>query len=144
MIMFIIGVCVTGFGIYDYTQQSDAIADAVEVDATVTETGVEPVRSSAAGGNYKPTVEFTYRYQGESYTGSNVFPSAVTKNYDTQSAAETAIQDYEVGSTTTAYLDPETPDDAFLRDAKSNSPLVFAGVGGLFILVGGRSILNNR
>ena len=144
LIMFVIGLCVTGFGIYDYTQQSDAIADAVEVDATITETGVEPVRSSTAGGNYKPRIEFTYQYQGESYTGSNLFPSATTKNYDTQSAAETAIEDYEVGSTTTAYLDPEVPADAFLKDTESNSPLLFAFVGGLFVLFGGRSILTNR
>ena len=54
------------------------------------------------------------------------------------------IHFYEVGSTTMAYVDPQAPDDAFLNDTESNSPLFFVVVGGLFLLINGELILNNR
>jgi len=43
-----------------------------------------------------------------------------------------------------AYVDPQAPDDAFLNDTESNSPLFFVVVGGLFLLINGELILNNR
>ena len=33
--LLLIGLAVTGYGAYDYTQQSDAVADAVEVGAAI-------------------------------------------------------------------------------------------------------------
>lgn len=137
----VVGLLVTGFGAYDYTQQSDAVANAVEVDATLTETGTESVSQRRGGPEYRPTVSFDYRYEGTAHTSDDVFPSAVTSTYDTRSAAESALQGYETGDTVTAYVDPDSPGEAFLTDRRSNGPLKFVAIGGLFVLVGGASIV---
>jgi hypothetical protein len=142
VLMLLIGLAVTGYGAYDYTQQSDAVADAVEVDAAVTDVGVESTSTgSSPGTDYRPTVRFTYEYEGTEYASTNVFPSAITSNYDTESAAREVVAEYAVGESTTAYVDPADPDGGFLRTETSNAPLVAVGVGLLFAFVGGRSAI---
>ncbi|KDS90782.1 hypothetical protein FK85_10230 [Halorubrum saccharovorum] len=142
VLMLMIGLAATGYGAYDYTQQSNAVDDAVEVDATVTELDIESTSTgSEAGVDYRPTVRFTYEYEGTEYASTNVFPSAITSNYDTESAARSVIEGYAVGESATAYVDPSDPDAAFLKDRTSNAPLVAIVIGLLFALVGGRSAI---
>jgi hypothetical protein len=141
-IMLVVGLGITGFGAYDYVQQSQAVSDSVEVNAEVVSTGVESVSvSSSQGADFKPTAEFTYEYEGTSYTSTNVFPAEVSRTYDTESAARDVVSEYEQGSTTTAYVDPADPDGAFLKNSTSSSPLVFVGIGLVLAAVGGRSLL---
>ncbi|GAA0549028.1 DUF3592 domain-containing protein [Halorubrum ejinorense] len=140
VVMLVIGLAAAGYGAYDYTQQSNAVEGAVEVDATVTELGVEPVTTgSSTGASYRPTVRFTYEYDGRDHESTNVFPSAIEPNYDTESAARAVLDGYAVDETATAYVDPSDPDGAFLRSQTSNAPLLAVAVGVGFVLVGGRS-----
>jgi len=140
VVLLVVGLAATGFGVYDYVQQSAAVEDSVEVDAEIVETGVETSAStSSSGTDYRPTVRFEYEYDGTSYTGDSVFPSETTPNYDTESAARSVLEGYEPGGTATAYVDPATPGDAFLKNRTSNAPLLFAGIGLFFVAVGGVS-----
>ncbi|TKX73095.1 DUF3592 domain-containing protein [Halorubrum sp. GN11_10-6_MGM] len=140
VVMLLIGLAVTGYGAYDYTQQSDAVEDAITVDATITDLDVESTSTgSSAGVDYRPTVRFTYEYDGTEYASTNVFPSAITSNYDTESAAREVVAAYAVGEPATAYVDPADPDGAFLREQTSNAPLFAAALGLCFVLVGGAS-----
>ena len=140
--LLLIGLAVTGYGAYDYTQQSNAVDDAVAVDAAITDVGVESTSTgSSPGTDYRPTVRFTYEYEGTEYASTNVFPSAITSDYDTESAAREVVAAYAVGESTTAYVDPADPDGGFLKTETSNAPLVAVGVGLLFVFVGGRSAI---
>jgi hypothetical protein len=140
--LLLIGLAVTGYGAYDYTQQSNAVDDAVAVDAAITDVGVESTSTgSSPGTDYRPTVRFTYEYDGTEYASTNVFPSSITPNYDTESAAREVVAAYAVGESTTAYVDPADPDGGFLKTETSNAPLVVVGVGLLFVFVGGRSAI---
>ncbi|ELZ41192.1 hypothetical protein C463_13144 [Halorubrum californiense DSM 19288] len=140
VVMLLIGLAVTGYGAYDYTQQSDAVADAVEVDAEIAALDVESSSSgSSTSVDYRPTVRFTYEYEGNTYESTNVFPAAITSNYDTESAAREVIGEYAVGESTTAYVDPADPDGAFLKAQTSNAPLIAAALGVVFVLGGGAS-----
>jgi hypothetical protein len=137
LLLLVVGLAVTGYGAYDYTQQSDAVADAVAVDATVTDVEIESTSSgSSPGVDYRPTVRFTYEYEGSEYASTNVFPSAITTDYDTESAAREVVGAYAAGEPATAYVDPADPDGAFLKAQTSNAPL-FAAVLGLLLAVGG-------
>ncbi|MFC7229082.1 DUF3592 domain-containing protein [Salinirubellus salinus] len=134
----LVGLAITGYGVYDYTQQSDAIDDAVEVDATVTEVGIESQSSSSTRGvNYEPQVRFTYQYDGETYEGTRLFPATTAPEYETESAARDAVREYEAGENVTAYVVPDDPDGAFLRAQRSDTPLTLAGIGGVLSLLGG-------
>jgi len=68
VLMLVIGLAATGYGAYDYTQQSNAVEDAVEVDATITDLDIESTSAgSSTDVSYRPTVRFTYEYEGTAY-----------------------------------------------------------------------------
>lgn len=139
----LVALCLTGYGAFDYVQQSDSIQDSVEVEATITDVNVESVSSSSSSTSvsYEPRVRFTYEYRGESYTGTNLFPADISPNYDTRSAAEAALQEYETGQTVTAYVNPDEPGNAFLKNETSNAPLIAVGIGIVLTLLGSAATL---
>ena len=143
IIVVVLSVGLVGYGGYDYTQQSEAVANAVEVDATVVETGVEESSSRRGGVEYHPTVEFRYRYDGANYTGTDVYPASTQSNFDTERAAESVLDGYGEGERVAAYVDPNAPAAGFLKAEESTAPMKVIGVGGLFALFGVVSVLRS-
>lgn len=145
LLYIVIGLAIVGYGGFDYVQQTEAVRDSVEVDATITELSIETDSgtSSSPGTNYEPTVEFEYTYNGTDYTGNKIYPANIEQNYDTQSGAESAIEGYEQGEETTAYVSPDQPDDAFLKNKTSNAPIIALVLGGLFTLFATASAVKN-
>lgn len=144
VVFLVLSVALMGYGVYDYQQQSEAIADAVEVEATITDTGVDTAGTARRGGvDYQPTVAFEYTYDGESYTGTDIFPASVSSTYDTEDAARDVIADYEQGATVTAYVDPSAPGAAFLKDKPSQAPLELFAIAAAGALLGGASIVSS-
>jgi len=139
--MLVVGLAIAGFGTYDYLHQSEAISDAVAVDATVTATEVDSVSQRRGGLDYRPVVSYEYTYEGESYTSSNLYPATFEPDYGTESAAEAELQGYERGGPVTAYVNPEAPSEAFLEAETSTGPLKLAGIGGVTVLIAGASVL---
>jgi hypothetical protein len=140
MLALVVGLAVAGVGAYDYTQQSAAIESSVEVDATITGKNVNSVITSGTS-QFNPEVNFEYSYEGESYTSNNLYPASASKNYDTKSAAQSAMDEYEQGETVTAYVDPDSPGDAFLKNEKSSSSLWFAALGVAFMFGGSYALV---
>jgi len=67
------------------------------------------------GGNqyYQPTVTYTYRVDGRTYTGSDIaFGSDVDTNQRDRAAR--VLQNYAEGEPVTVYYDPANPADAYL------------------------------
>jgi hypothetical protein len=146
LLLLLVAVGLAGYGAVDYVQSTNAVRDSVETEATITEVGVETESSTAGTGSdieYEPVVEFTYIYEGETYTGDELFPGSVPTRYDSESAARNAIAEYEPGTTTTAYVDPDNPETAFLENRTSNRQLLFIGVGLILALFGGFSAVKN-
>jgi hypothetical protein len=136
LLYILIGIAIISYGGYDYVQQTEAVRESVEVDATITELDIEADSgtSSNPGANFDPVVEFEYTYNGTEYTGSKIYPADIEQNYETQSGAESAIEEYEQGAQTTAYVSPDEPGDAFLKNQTSNAPIIAVVLGGLFTL----------
>jgi len=113
----VIGLAIVSYGGYDYIQQTEAVRDSVQVDATVTERGIETDRGTTSnpGTEYEPAVKFEYTYNGAQYTGTKVYPAEIEQNYETRSAAEAAIESYEQGGETTAYVEPDEPGDQDIK-----------------------------
>ena len=138
--LLLVGLLVAGFGGYDYVQQDRAIADAVEVDATVLETGVDENHGTTRSDtSYTPEVRFRYAFRGETYTSTNVHATVASTTYDTEAAARDVADEYTVNETVTAYVDPSTPGEGFLESDRSNTPLYVVGAGVLFVLGGVRT-----
>ena len=136
LLYILIGIAIISYGGYDYVQQTEAVQESVEVDATVTELDIETDSgtSSNPGANFDPVVEFEYTYNGTKYTGTKIYPADIGQNYETQSEAESAIEEYEQGTQTTAYVSPDQPGDAFLKNQTSNAPIIAIVLGGVFTL----------
>lgn len=133
IIVLVIGASMTGYGALNYYQQSTAIADTVEVNATVTETDIETVHHRRSD-NYAPVVTFEYRYEDTSYTSNNIFPTGADPSYDSRSRAKEFLQEYESGERITAYVTPSSPSSGFLKAEQSNEPLYFLAIGGVVAL----------
>lgn len=140
-LILLFGLAMIGYGAYDYLQQSEAMQDAVETSATITESGTEEVLVGRAGTQYEPTATFNYRFQGKSYTSSNVFPTGSSPTYESRSEAEAVLERLERGETVTAYVVPSSPSSAFLKDTPSKIPYTFLGLGGLTVLIGGFNLV---
>jgi len=137
LVLVVLAIGLTGYGAYDYVDSTSAVRDAAEVDATIVETGVETTSVNRRGGvEYRPTAKFNYSYEGQAYTGTNIFPGSVTPTYDTEAAARDVLSGYQPNTTVTAYVDPATPDNAFLNNRVSNTPYILVGIGLLMTLMG--------
>lgn len=136
LLYILIGVAIASYGGYDYVQQTEAVREAVEVEATIVEVGIETDSgtSSSPGPNYDPTVAFEYSYDGTEYTGSEIYPAEVEQEYQTQSGAESVIEEYERGAQTTAHVSLDQPGNAFLKNETSNAPLIAIVIGGVFAI----------
>ena len=111
------------------------------MDATVTDVAIETDSgtSSNPGVNYDPTIEFEYAHNGTEYTGTKLYPANIGQTYDTRTAAESEVEEYDQGTRTVAYVPSERPDDAFLKNQTSNAPFVAIGLGELFTPLATRS-----
>jgi hypothetical protein len=143
VLYILVGVAIASYGGYDYVQQTEAVRNSVEVDATLTEVSIETNSgtSSNPGTKYEPSVEFEYTYNGTTYTGTKLYPANIERNYETRSAVESAIEPYEQGTQTTAYVSPDEPEDAFLKNKTSNAPIIAIGMGGVFALFAALSVV---
>lgn len=144
-VALLLGLGILGYGYIDYTSQGDRLENAVEVDATILETHTERSGSTSTDttdATYYPVVEFEYTFEGTTYTSSNLYPTTIDTGHSDESSAEAAIADYEEGETVTAYVDPDDPGEAFLRD-ETDTPVLLFLVGGVLVL-GGIGILVRR
>jgi hypothetical protein len=134
-LLLLLAVGLIGFGGYDYAQQSQAVNNAVAVQATVTDARVDRM-DGGRGIDYEPEIRYTYQYQGETYTSEQVFPSTGVRTYSDRSSAEAVVESYEPGTTVRAYVSPADPTDAFLIRERTPWPLRAIAVGGLLSVIG--------
>lgn len=143
LLILVVGIAIMGYGGYDYTQQSDAVSNAVETKATIVETDIKDISPRQGRIKYEPTATFEYEYDGTSYIGTNIYPATTDPNYDTESKARSIIEDYEEGETVTAYVDPNSPADGFLKAQESTAPIKAIGIGAVFVLLSGTSLIRS-
>lgn len=136
-------VGLVGYGGYGYTQQSQALSDAVAVQATVTDAGIDR-REAGRGIEYVPRIEYTYQYRGETYVGDQVFPGTRTPRYDRRLRAQSVVDPYATGTTVRAYVVPGTPSEAFLIPERTPWPLRAVGLGAAGLLLLGLDSLGSR
>lgn len=64
-------------------------------------------------------------------------------SYETERAARDVVSEYESGMTTTAYVDPDDPDTAFLKNRTSNQHFLLVGIGVVMALFGAFFVVKN-
>lgn len=132
LVMILIALLIIGYAGYDYVQQINAIQTAVAVNATITEVGI--TLSDGGGMDYFPEITYEYQYKGTNYTGDAVFPGGLHSGYD-RSEARAIIAPYTENETVTAYVDPHSPADAFLKKEAGTEHLLLAGFGVIMLVM---------
>ena len=110
------------------------------VTANVTLSGVGEVRGNK-GTSYKPVVVYNYRYQGNPYEASTVMPITISAG---QAWAKSIADTYRPGQVTTAYVNPDHPNSAYLVRRVSLMPLIFVAFPLFFGLLYGWILRTQR
>ena len=133
------GVVLIGIGLRRYRQLRAIDRRAVETTGTIQCAETQVVRGAAGTHEYMPVVDYEYRTPTERRDGNTVYPgkSRFAKLFGTEAAAETAIADYEPGTQTTVYYDPDDPTHSFLIADPQTATAITKVVLGIAILLGG-------
>jgi hypothetical protein len=132
--LLVLAVILIGAGGYSYVQQGQAVDDAVAVQATVDSAQVERIDSRRSI-DYKPDIEYTYDYQGETYTSEQVFPGPTVRTYSDRSKAESIVRSYEQGTAVQAYVRPSAPGDAYLIRERTPWPARAVAIGSVLLCI---------
>ena len=132
--LLVLAVALIGAGGYSYAQQGQAVDDAVTVQATVDSARVERIETRR-GVDYEPEIEYTYEYQGETYTSEQVFPGPTIRTYSNRSNAQAVVRSYEPGTTVRAYVRPSEPSNAFLIRERTPWPARAVAIGGVLLCI---------
>ena len=116
-------------------------ADVEPIEATVTDADYTQ-RGSGSDRSFAIDVTYEYRIDGESYTSSNVKAGAEGYTVSNQQRAQTLLEEqWQVGTTIEAMVNPDAPETAYLVGYKPGDRLErtlihygMVGVGGLMIL----------
>jgi len=142
LLAIVLGLGTMGYGGYSYTSQTAALDSAVAVDATIVSTSVETV-SQRRGTEYRPQATFNYTYNGTEYTSSNVYPGPLSREFGSEDEARAQLDGFEPGTTVSAHVPPDSPENAFLKVERSNKPFLLVGIGALLVFGTVLSTLRN-
>ncbi len=129
-----------GFGATMLAKEQRRLAVFRPVTATVLSTRVEE-HSDSDGSTYEPVVVYRYRVQGRQYTASRVTPLKESRG---GRWARRVVARYEVGSTHTAFYDPENPAEAYLLRSRSVIPWAFVAIPLIGLVMIGAGIKGSR
>jgi len=130
----IVGLTAIGYGGYSYSAQASALEATGTTEVTIESTSIERVDERRGPDDYSPRATFSYTYEGESYTSSNLYPGGVSHEFDTEADARAQLAEYEPGSTATAYVPSDSPGNAFLERERSDKPFYAIGLGSVIVL----------
>ena len=142
--VLVVGLAIVGVGVYAYMAESASLDGNVEVTAEVTGTSVERAGATRGTESYAPVVTFQYSFRGERYTADNIYPGVNQPQYEDRSTARSHLSDYTVGESVPAYVDPDTPGEAYLEDSRSGQAIGGVVVGLLVALLGAIGLYQGR
>lgn len=131
------GVLMAGYGFKQYQEQKQSLENAVNTSVRVTDTNVRTDSSRRGGIDYQAEIQFEYSYEGESYSNDFIYPLDDDRAFELEADAEEFISNFNVGSQTTGYVNPENPGQGFLLKKRTDQPLIFMLIGVMMALAGG-------
>ena len=147
IIFLTVGLGVVYLGWTDMQQQDTMLSTAEPINTTMQEKWVERDedierdRTGTPGSTdteitYDPHVRFTYTYQGNTYNGTDIYPGSISRNYNSETKAESLLAEFPPGGEqVSGYVSPEYPAQAFLRKESSSTWPVLL-IGGVFAIIG--------
>lgn len=133
------GFAVAVRGLLRYRRYRAIVGRAETTTGNVETADIDRVRGSQGSVSYIPAVEYTYQTPTQRRRGETVYPggSRFVKRFGTESAARTAVADYEVDGQTRVYYDPDEPEHSFLvPELQTGGLLAQVGLGAVCLAFG--------
>lgn len=125
-------------GVTQYFLQRRLFRHARPIDVTVTRSEVITSKSANTDRrllrnnsttSHRPEVRFRYEIDGRSYESDLLTPTIIVTSTASREDVVEFLKPYPVGAQVTAWVDPGTPDKAFLQLERSAGPTVFIILG---------------
>lgn len=123
-VLLVLGVALTGGGLYFSLQEDAALSGGVETNGTVVASGVEP-----ADDGYVPNVTYRYTADGRTYTSRNIYPPTLGVQPGARSWAEDVAAEYEPGDRVNVTYSPSDPGQSYIRERRNPTPIMAFGLG---------------
>lgn len=139
------GLVMLYVGLTELVAQRRALASAVPVRAEIVWSGVKESTSSNTDRrllrsnsttSYTPEVKFKYELAGVPYVSDLLRPTVIVQGHASREIAAEEVAAFPIGAGVSAWVDPATPDRAFLVKEASAGPMVFTLLGLLLPVVG--------
>lgn len=142
IIVFIIfggfGLVMLYVGTTQFFQQRRLMSNAVKIRAVITHSEVFSSKSidtdqrlgrDNSTTSHRADVKFKYEVDGKSYESDLMYPNIIVTGHASQDSAAQELKPFPLGATVDAYVDPGTPDKAFLVKESTAGPIVFIIIG---------------
>ena len=130
----IVGLGAIGFGGFLYLEQTSAVDSTEKIEATIQSTAIERVDTRRGTDDFSPKATFNYTFRGENHISRSLYPGGVSHKFGTKEEAKAKIEDFEQGTTVTAYVPTDNPQKAFLLYETSKKPFFLMGFGGILFI----------
>ena len=137
LITLIVGIGFLGWG-FHMQRKAAASESWPSTMGKIVVSKVDHTHDTSSNGNkwyYRPTVEYTYKAEGLSYTNNKIDFSPVSWKHNKEYKAKRVISPYTKGKRVEIFYDPLSPQDSVLRKGAVAGPPwgYIIGAGGLLI-----------
>jgi hypothetical protein len=78
---------------------------------------------------YRPDIRFRYAHGGQKYESDLLRPTIIVQGYASRESAAKELASFPLGAKVPAFVDPQHPDKAYLKQEEFAGPLVFMILG---------------
>jgi len=135
-LLSLLGLAICLSGVRSYWVQYRAVSRAEQASGTIETVDIQPVVDGNGSTNYVPTVEYEYQTPTQRLNGTSIYPGQThpTKLFNSESAANAPVAEYQPGTETTVYYDRLDPDHSFLKPTLHRGPDIAKVVFGLGLI----------
>jgi hypothetical protein len=133
-----LGIMFLVVGTRQVLQQRRLLSRAIPVPARIVaasvrmsqsaDTDPRPLRSTSTT-THEPCVRFAYEVQGAAYESELLRPTDIVRTFPSAEGARAELEPFPVGAKVTAFVNPDSPDRAFLIAEPSAAPTVLVVLG---------------
>lgn len=123
-VLLLVGLGLVGGGVFATLEENERSA-LPETNGTVLSSELETVPGEDA---YRPNVTYRYAVDGTTYTTDVVFPPTL-EGEGSREWASGVVDEYDPGDRVNVTYDPDSPDDGYIRERRSPTPVISFGMG---------------
>ena len=125
-------------GVTQFFRQRRLLSRARPVNATIVKSEVFSSKSADTDSRldrntstttHRPDVKFRYEVNGQTHESELLYPNIIVVTHASRDAAAAVLAPYPLNATVRAFVDPSSPDQAYLIAEAGSGPIVFIIIG---------------